>query len=90
MYLTIITTVLVATQVIRITQNTIQLMRNKKVLDAELKELQDVTKEDVARKRENEMTLSRVLPMLEAWLAQFEDEDDECCGTCTECHCREQ
>lgn len=90
MYLTIITTVLVATQVIRITQNTIQLMRNKKVLDAELKELQDVTKEDIERKRENEMTLSRVLPMLETWLAQFEDEDDECCGTCTECHCREQ
>ena len=90
MYLTIITTVLVATQVIRITQNTIQLMRNKKVLDAELKELQDVTKEDIARKRENEMTLSRVLPMLETWLAQFEGEDDECCGTCTECHCREQ
>lgn len=46
-YLAIITTVLVLTQIIRITQNYIQLRRQHKLLKAELKQLSEVTQDDL-------------------------------------------
>lgn len=46
-YLTIITTVLVLTQIIRITQNHIQLRRQYKLLKAELRQLSEVTQDDL-------------------------------------------
>lgn len=46
-YLTIITTVLVLTQVIRITQNHIQLRRQKKLFEAELGQIKDITPDDL-------------------------------------------
>lgn len=50
-YLAIITTVLVATQIIRIVQNTISLRNNTKVIKEELKHLSDVTREDQEMQR---------------------------------------
>lgn len=46
-YLTIITTVLVLTQIIRITQNHFQLRRQYKLLKAELRQLSEVTQDDL-------------------------------------------
>ena len=52
LYLTIITTILVITQIIRIVQNTINLYRNNKVFDAQLKQLGEVTNEDLETQKE--------------------------------------
>lgn len=41
-YLTIMVTVLVLTQIIRITQNAIQLRRHKKLFEAELHQVKDL------------------------------------------------
>lgn len=46
MYLAIMTTVLVLTQIIRITQNTIQLRRQKVIFEKELGQLSEVTQKD--------------------------------------------
>lgn len=46
------TTVLVATQIIRVTQNTIQLVRQNKMIKKETDRLGDVTDEDMAMHRE--------------------------------------
>lgn len=46
LYLAIMTTVLVLTQIIRITQNTIQLRRQKVIFEKELGQLSEVTQED--------------------------------------------
>ena len=46
LYLAIMTTVLVLTQVIRITQNTIQLRRHKVIFEKELGQLSEVTQKD--------------------------------------------
>lgn len=46
LYLAIMTTVLVLTQIIRITQNTIQLRRQKVIFEKELGQLREVTQED--------------------------------------------
>lgn len=51
-YLTIITTVLVITQVIRVVQNTINLKRQDKALDAQLKQWDEVTNEDLKMQKE--------------------------------------
>ena len=51
-YLTIITTVLVATQIIRIVQNSISLHRYKKVAQAEINRLGKVEDEDIEMQRE--------------------------------------
>lgn len=51
-YLIVMTTVLVATQIIRITQNTIQLVRQNKMIKKEIDRLGDVTDEDMAMHRE--------------------------------------
>ncbi len=50
-YLTIMVTVLVATQVIRIAQNTIQLHRQNKLIKKEIAHLSDVTQEDFDNQR---------------------------------------
>ena len=50
-YLIIMVTVLVATQVIRITQNTIQLYRQNKVIERQLKDVEDITSFDIHRQR---------------------------------------
>ena len=51
-YLIVMTTVLVATQIIRVTQNTIQLVRQNKIIKKETDRLGDVTDEDMAMHRE--------------------------------------
>ena len=51
-YLTIMVTVLVATQVIRIIQNTINLCRQGKLINEQLREIGDVGKEDIENRRE--------------------------------------
>lgn len=51
-YLIVMTTVLVATQIIRVTQNTIQLVRQNKMIKKETDRLGDVTDEDLAMHRE--------------------------------------
>jgi hypothetical protein len=51
-YLIVMTTVLVATQIIRVTQNTIQLVRQNKMIKKETDRLGDVTDEDMAMHRE--------------------------------------
>lgn len=51
-YLAIITTVLVATQVIRIVQNTISLHRQSKAINAEINRLGKVEDEDIEIQKE--------------------------------------
>ena len=51
-YLIVMTTVLVATHIIRVTQNTIQLVRQNKMIKKETDRLGDVTDEDMAMHRE--------------------------------------
>lgn len=51
-YLIVMTTALVATQIIRVTQNTIQLVRQNKMIKKEIDRLGDVTDEDMAMHRE--------------------------------------
>lgn len=46
-YLTIMVTVLVLTQIVRIVQNTIQLRRQHKLFQAQLGQLDDITQEDL-------------------------------------------
>lgn len=50
-YLTIMVTVLVLTQIIRITQNTIQLCRQNKLFKAQVAQLDDVTQDDFDMQR---------------------------------------
>lgn len=50
-YLIIMVTVLVSTQVIRITQNAIQLYRQNKVIKRQLKDVEDITSFDIHRQR---------------------------------------
>lgn len=49
-YLTIITTVLVLTQVLRITQNTISLHRQNKLIKAQLGQIEEVGDAEVKRR----------------------------------------
>ena len=51
-YLIVMTTVLVATQIIRVTQNTIRLVKQNKMIKKEIDRLGDVTDEDMAMHRE--------------------------------------
>lgn len=50
-YLTIMVTILVATQVIRITQNAVQLRRQNKMIKQQLKAVDGVTDFDIQRQR---------------------------------------
>lgn len=51
-YLAIITTILVVTQVVRVTQNAIQLKRQNKMIKEQLKDLEEVTTKDIQRQRQ--------------------------------------
>lgn len=46
-YLTIITTVLVATQIVRLLQNTYSLHMNEKLIKKQLEGIRDITDEDI-------------------------------------------
>lgn len=50
-YLTIMVTVLVLTQIVRIVQNTIQLRRQYKLFQAQLGQLDDITQKDLDMRR---------------------------------------
>lgn len=65
-YLAIITTVLVATQIVRITQNTISLYRQNKIIKAQLDELGELTDKDIQRKITVDKLLIEVLPKIAA------------------------
>lgn len=65
-YLTFITTVLVATQVIRITQNTISLHRQNRLIKAQLDELGELTDKDIQRKVTIDKLLVELLPKIAA------------------------
>lgn len=51
-YLTIITTALVLTQIIRVTQNAMQLRRQNKLFKAQLGQISDITEDDLQMQRE--------------------------------------
>ena len=63
-YLVVITTILVATQVIRIIQNTLSLYRQNKLFKAELGQLSDITDNDLKRKMEVDKLLIELLPRI--------------------------
>ncbi len=50
-YLTIMVTILVLTQIVRIVQNTIQLRRRYKLFQVQLGQLDDITQEDFDMQR---------------------------------------
>ena len=50
-YLTIITTALVITQIIRLIQNATQLSKQNKLIKAQLKDVEDITNFDIQRQR---------------------------------------
>lgn len=69
-YLTIMVTVLVATQLIRITQNAVQLHRQKKVFEKQMEGIEDITNFDIHRQRRvNEL----VIAYLERKLREMEE-----------------
>ena len=51
-YLAIITTILVVTQVVRVTQNAIQLKRQNKMIKKQLEAVEEVTTKDIQRQRQ--------------------------------------
>lgn len=69
-YLTIITTVLVVTQIIRVTQNYLQLKKQEILIRSELDCIEDITQEDLEQKRET-------YKMLYKWLRQNTRGDSE-------------
>lgn len=72
-YLTVITTILVATQIVRITQNTISLHRQNRLIKAQLDELGDITDKDIQRKVIIDKILVELLPKI---AAKYEGKDD--------------
>ena len=72
-YLTVITTVLVVTQVIRITQNTISLHRQNRLIKAQLDELGELTDKDIQRKVIIDKLLVELLPKI---AEKYEGEND--------------
>lgn len=63
-YLAVITTALVATQIIRLVQNTISLYRQNKVIKAQLDELGELTDDDIRRKITIDKMLIEILPKI--------------------------
>lgn len=51
-YLAIITTALVITQIIRVSQNAVQLHRQNKLIKAQLGQISDITEDDLQMQRE--------------------------------------
>lgn len=72
-YLAIITTVLVVTQIIRLLQNTISLIRQNKLIKAQLDELGEITDNDLNRKLEIDKMLITLLPMI---LDRYRDDNE--------------
>lgn len=73
-YLVVITTILVATQVIRIVQNTLSLYRQNKLFEAELGQVSDITDSDLKRKMEVDKLLIELLPKI---LEKYEESEKE-------------
>ena len=73
-YLVVITTILVATQVIRIIQNTLSLYRQNKLYKAELGQISDITDSDLKRKMEVDKLLIELLPRI---LEKYEESEKE-------------
>lgn len=63
-YLVVITTILVATQVIRIIQNTLSLYRQNKLFEAELGQVSDITDSDLKRRMKVDKLLIGLLPKI--------------------------
>lgn len=63
-YLVVITTVLVATQIIRIVQNTMSLHRQNKLIKAQLNEIGEITDDDMKRKIMVDKLLVELLPKI--------------------------
>ena len=97
-YLTIMVTVLVATQVIRIAQNTIQLHRQNKLIKKEIAHLGDVTQEDFDNQRKayklaieyferaNITQGQNGLNLFNGWSEQGEDTLDNMLPACRSCN----
>lgn len=51
-YLTIITTVLVVTQIVRVVQNTINLKRQNLIIKRQLREIEDITQKDLETQKQ--------------------------------------
>lgn len=51
-YLTIITTVLVVTQIVRVVQNTINLKRQNLIIKRQLREIEDITPNDLKTQKQ--------------------------------------
>lgn len=60
-YLAVITTILVMTQVVRLVQNTINLKRQKQILDKQLEGLDEVTDDDLAIRRKADKMIVKYL-----------------------------
>ena len=60
-YLAVITTILVMTQVVRLVQNTINLKRQKQILDTQLEGLDEVTDDDLAIRRKADKMIVKYL-----------------------------
>jgi prophage DNA circulation protein len=70
-YLTIITTALVITQIIRLIQNATQLSKQNKLIKAQLKDVEDITTFDIQRQRKMH---DLVIAYLEQKIGGQEDE----------------
>ena len=68
-YLTIITTALVLTQIIRVVQNALQLRRQNKLIKAQLGQISDITEDDLKMQRET-------YKLLHDWLVQKNAEEN--------------
>lgn len=69
-YLAIMVTVLVLTQVIRITQNAISLIRNNRLLKKQLASISDITDSDLQTQRDVYRMLASYLRVK---MAEFDD-----------------
>ena len=76
-YLSIITTVLVITQIIRLLQNTISLNRQNKLIKAQLDEIGEITDDDLDRKLKIDKMLFTLLPLILDKYAVEDDNEDE-------------
>lgn len=60
-YLAVITTILVLTQVVRLVQNTINLKRQKQIIDKQLEGLDEVTNDDLVIRRKADKLIIKYL-----------------------------
>lgn len=73
-YLAIITTALVITQIIRVIQNALNLKLHDKAVDEQLKAIGDVTKEDLERQKK---AFKYIVKYFETQYHMDEDEEDD-------------